>query len=150
MEYLYGIIFILFLFVVIYQISKRVEFKEDLNFIDIVQKHNLNKDNSVKDEQDVITKLQHLIAMDLHFKKVKPLSSINDNNDFKLDTFISKGNVGFYTYFRGVTVPKYYVRKVKDETKIITFIEGEQITTFLRITYTEFVQGIITILNNLK
>ena len=150
MDYLYGIIFILFLFVVIYQISKRVEFKEDLNFIDIVQKHNLNKDNSVKYEQDTITQLQHLIAMDLYFKKVKPLSSINDNSDFKLDTFISKGNVGFYAYFRGVTVPKYYVRKVKDETKIITFIEGEQITTFLRITYNEFIQGVITILNNLK
>lgn len=68
MEYLYGIIFILFLFVVIYQISKRVEFKEDLNFIDIVQKHNLNKDNSVKDEQDVITKLQHLIAEEFLMK----------------------------------------------------------------------------------
>jgi len=152
MEFLDYIMAILIVVILIKTFKKKdTVCKNELCFVDIIEAYHLGivtTDNIVCPND--ITKIKNIIAMDIFLDRVKPMASISDNTPKKLETFITKGNVGFYIYFRGVTIPKYYVRKVKDRTKIITFKDGEQIKATFDIPYDVFLKDIITILNTYK
>lgn len=110
--------------------------------VDIVCE-NLTDDESTIDNLDIINKIKLSIVNDVREHRVKPLCSIDDNEYRLLESFIDKGNVGFYSYSQGMNVPRYYIRKVKDNIKIIVFKNNEKIISFYKISYTDFLKSLI-------
>ena len=105
---------------------------------------NIPEDQSTIENDDIINKIKSSIIDDILNHKVKPLYSIDDNEYRLLESFLDKGNIGFYAYGQGMNVPKYYIRKVKDNIKVIVFKNNEKIISFYKINYTDFLKSIIT------
>ncbi len=120
----------------------REQDKETLTLIDIVNMYSEAKPYIV--DSLIINKIQLAIANDIKQHKVIPLQSIDDNKYRLLESFLDKGNIGFYSYIQCMNIPKYYIRKNKIDTRLIVFDPyGEKNILYIALEYNEFIKGII-------
>lgn len=93
---------------------------------------------------NIINNIEQFITSDIKGHRVKPLLNIDDNQYRLLESFLDKGNIGFYEFKQGSNIPKYYVRKIKDKVKLIVFKDNDKFITYLNISYDQFLKDIIT------
>ena len=140
------IIFLLYLFKKIKNIDCKIVSHSSMNNNDLAYIPNgisAKVRELVNQKELVVTMLQDIIVKDILAGKIMPLENIDGKYGKSLSFFLDKGTIGFYKYSRGVNVPKYYVRKVHQQTRIIIFNDGEREDIYLDVEFVVFLKNII-------